>query len=81
MPATAIPPHAIICEQPVEFVYRDGLFYCTGPLGTKAMRPSVYFATIAAAVECSREHRPWARPVAEVVSLADHQAATGKSSK
>lgn len=72
---------AQVCEQALVFDYRGGLFYVTDPtLGiTQAMRPTEFFSTIAAAVECSRQHRPWAKPSAEIIDL--HHAATGKSSK
>jgi hypothetical protein len=70
---------AVVCEQPLEYEYREGLFYITDPtLGVrKVMRPRVFFQSIAAAAECSRQHRPWERS-AEIIDFAAHQAATSK---
>jgi hypothetical protein len=84
MPHNAVAKGPILpCEEPIEFEYRGGMFYLSDPaLGfSRAMRPSVFFATIAKAVECSRDHRPWDRPSAEIIDFAAHAAASGKPSK
>lgn len=73
------------CEQPLTFEYRDAekRFYIYDPtLGfVRSMSPEHFFQNIANAVECSRSHRPW--KTAEVINLADHQAASvsGRPSK
>jgi hypothetical protein len=73
----------LVCERPCEFAYRNGLFYIGDPaLGfDRSMSADTFFQTIANAVECSRLHRPWDRPSAEIIDFAAHQAATGRSSK
>lgn len=71
-------------EQPCTFEYRDRCFYISDPaLGfVRTMSAETFFQSIANAVECSRKHRPWEKPTAEIISFADHHAATsGKPSK
>lgn len=72
----------LACNEPCVFEYRGGVFEVFDPaLGfPRAMSVDAFFQTIANAVECARQHRPWDRPSADVISLADH-AATGRSSK
>lgn len=71
----------MLLEEPPEFELRGGLFYITDRMGDvtirRAMRPHVFFATIAGAVEQSRKYRS-----AEIVSLPLHAAsASGSPSK
>lgn len=85
MPLSVAAQPAVICEQAWEVDYVDGWFYATNPaisLPIK-MRPGPFMESIVASVECSRKHRPWERreQSAEIIDLAAHQAAIGKSSK
>lgn len=84
--ASAVPA-VLQCEQPLTFEYRDAektFYICDPALGfLRSMPAEPFFATIVNAVECSRAHRPWVRPTAEVIDFADHQAASvsGRSPK
>lgn len=70
-------------DEPPEFSYEDGLFHIRQRVSDeivieRVMRPSVFFASIAAAVEVARKHRP--RGVFSLVP--DHAASdSGKPSK
>jgi hypothetical protein len=77
MPFNAVQTVELPCEKPITFEYRGGKFHITDPaLGfARCMGPETFFQSIANAVECSRGHRPWDQPSAEIVSLADHAAA------
>jgi hypothetical protein len=73
-------------EQPITFEYdpREQIFLVNVPaLGFPLAIPApTFFENIVAAVECSRSHRPWDRPTAEIIDFARHQAATsGRPSK
>jgi hypothetical protein len=83
MPLSAAATTVLPSSQPCVFEYRDQLFYIVDPaLGfARAMSAETFFQTIANAVECSRQHRPWERPTAEIISFADHAAASGRPSK
>jgi hypothetical protein len=83
LPSNAAKQPAVVCEAPLVFEYRAPIFYVFNPNtgARQAYTAEIFFATIAAAVECSRLHRPWDRPPAEVISMAEHQATNGKSSK
>lgn len=73
----------LVSEVACIFEFRDGLFYIADMSldVTRAMRPDAFFQTIANAVECSRQYRPWEKPSAEIINLADHAAASGNSGK
>lgn len=70
---------AAMVEQAADYEYRKGLFYVTIGSIRLVFEPDVFMQSLVGAIDCSRQHRPWERKSAEVVSL--HQAATGKSSK
>jgi len=63
------------CE--FEFDHKVGLFYISDPaIGVRrAMFPKTFFATIARAVECSRQCRPWERRTAEIIEFPGESAA------
>jgi hypothetical protein len=69
----------IFIDEVPEFESRGAIVHVRWANLEFAMPVSVFFASIAAAAECSRGFRPWERN-AEVVGIADH-AATGRSSK
>jgi hypothetical protein len=73
-------------EQPALFEYREReqVFHVTVPsLGFPLVIPAAtFFENIVNAVDCSRQHRPWDRPSAEIIDFAAHQAAiSGRPSK
>jgi hypothetical protein len=78
-----IAPNAVVlCEQAATVEYRKDLrlFVVASGDGIRAYTADAFMQTIASCVDCARQHRPWEQ-TAQIVSLADHQAATGKSSK
>lgn len=84
MPLGGLAKAALDCVGPVTFDYDGDWFYISDPaLGfVRRQTPADFFKSVANAVECSRKHRPWDRPVAEIINLADHAASvSGKPSK
>lgn len=74
------PEAAIFSEEGCFFELREGLFYVHDEAlhTVRVMRPTAFMETIARAVECARQHRPWERASGDVI---DFHAATGRSSK
>ena len=61
-----------------DIIYEDGLFHIVQTVGNyrfeRVMRPAIFFATIAKAVEVSRQHRLRSNVVSIVPRHDDHAA-------
>jgi hypothetical protein len=60
---------ALVCEQPLEFLYRDGLFYVSDPTsgGCQAFRPHTFLASFHNAGQAMQDY--YARRTAEVIDF------------
>lgn len=71
MPLKPHRPVTIVCEQPCEFNYRDGLFYITDPSTgiARAMRPTALLQTFRNAAVAIQDFHAEDGAEAEVVQL------------
>lgn len=69
MPQAVAAPHAVVCEEPMEYEFKDGLFYIYDPTldMRKVMRPAVMRDSIARAARCYAKFRT--AVVAEVIQF------------
>lgn len=52
-----MPNGAILVEEAPRFEFKNGLFYITGELGTRAMRPATFLQTLLLAEEAYAKWR------------------------